>query len=222
MRYRALLFTSLIVGVVSTISRSAILLTLLFVLFAMRTGLLDRVQSTLLAVAVPVLAAAVSAAYLLVLFALPEINQGDVLGRVLWFASAGREVDDSAASRFQAAAIAFEMFFQSPLLGHGYASTMRVAANLTPHNMYLMLAAEQGVVGLTLYLTFLGLIGTRARETMRGARLGERRREVGLALLAMFAFVAIQSLFSHNMLEHPSLFVAMPFLLAASSRSGES
>ena len=111
---------------------------------------------------------------------------GDTLGRIAMTA------DDSG--RWLAASRAWDLFVDSPWVGHGVAVEQqgRIA-----HNMYLSLAAEHGMLGL---LTYPGLIF---------ALLLRNRPALGMAAVCLVA-----GLTSHNLLEgEPSL---LCFALAAS------
>jgi len=110
----------------------------------------------------------------------------------------GQFVDDSVALRLGAQRVALEMFLDHPFVGVGagnypvlyqdYSKNLGVPAVATeffPHNLYLQVAAESGVVGL---LTFLPIIIgplVTLELTRRSAGVGEWRElafglEVGL------------------------------------------
>ena len=219
MRFRGLVLVALFLGVAATLSRSGIILSVLLVLFARKRRLLDRRQLGMLLSAVPVLALAFSFFYALML-TLPEVDIENVNGRLLWFATGGREVDDSASQRIQVAKAALDMFLESPVLGQGFAASLRDPI-MEPHNMYLMLAAEQGIVGLAVYAAFLYLIVSRGTRLVRESGDDIRRVEQGMALIAMGGFIAIQSLFSHNVLDQPTFYLVLSSLLAVSSRPAD-
>lgn len=218
-RFRGLVLFVLFAGVAATFSRSAIILSILLVLFASRSGLLDRRQLGVLLTAVPLLALALVSLYGFML-TLPGVDIENINGRLLWFATGGSEVDDSASSRIQAAMAALEMFLDAPILGQGFAASLR-DRTMEPHNMYLMVAAEQGVVGLAVYAVFLYLIFARGRAVLRGPGVDVHRTERGMALVAMAGFIAIQSLFSHNILDQPTFFVALSALMTGDDRPSD-
>jgi O-antigen ligase len=93
--------------------------------------------------------------------------------------------NESTTERAGVAAMAFELFLSSPLVGHGFASTFEWALGQSTHNIYLLSMAEGGLVGLIVYLTLIGYLSLRAR---------------GIAVLVA-AIVLLQGLFNHNILD---------------------
>ena len=69
---------------------------------------------------------------------------------------------------------------------------------LTPHNMYLLVLSEQGLIGAVAFAAFLaGLMGAawrRTRRVMVGHRPAGRRTDGGLASVAAVGIVAITAL----------------------------
>lgn len=107
----------------------------------------------------------------------------------------GASTDDRLALISRAA----EVFFDHPLFGAGLASTQEWDAAQRPHDTFLYLAAEGGLLGLMLFVSLLWVLW--------GLTRGEDRLIV--VLFGVF------SLFSHNALEKPELFLLLA--LAVSS-----
>lgn len=96
-----------------------------------------------------------------------------------------------AAGRYDRYAQAWALFAESPLVGHGYGATqapawidmvpdLRTAADVvSPHNEYLALLADVGLVGTVAYLLPLVFVLFRATA-------GGRRRFAWYAVLSMF------------------------------------
>lgn len=107
--------------------------------------------------------------------------------------------DDSAASRMIAASMAFDVFQDHIWFGQGIGFTREWAYSVMPHNMYLITAAEGGIIGLILLVWFFGLLW----------RMGDK---IGKLLVAGIAFY---SFFSHTMLTQPSILVFFALIVAS-------
>ena len=127
--------------------------------------------------------------------------------------------DDSIEDRIYPAIRAWEMFLDAPITGKGVGVTSRPSLGDGTHNMYLLLMAEQGVVGLLLYLSLIGLL------TWRGWTLSHEPGDplavdVGRAMLLYAAFIAVYGFFSHSILEEPHGIFLMAFITAAGFHNG--
>jgi O-antigen ligase len=98
-----------------------------------------------------------------------------------------RDANDDT-SRLDVVFFALDHFFENPLLGHGIGYT-KMWGEIPPHNMYLMMAVEHGILGVLIYPSFLLLITRKAR--------GETRY---LAICTL-TFLLIWGFFSHKILE---------------------
>lgn len=108
--------------------------------------------------------------------------------------------DASTNQREEVARKAWEWIQQAPVLGHGLGAAYSWDADVAPHNMYLSLMVDQGVLGS---LIFIGLAWVVAIQSRRNWVLG-----VVLLLLGFF---------SHNILEDRSLMLC---LALASTQEG--
>ena len=113
--------------------------------------------------------------------------------------------DSSLVGRMGVAEKSFEVFQNHPWFGAGLGYT-KEWEYIEPHNMYLMMAAEGGVVGVSLFIALLVILW---RET----------DSIGRILVVLFA---MRSLFSHNMLEQPIMliFIALVALSYPDTRGG--
>ncbi len=131
--------------------------------------------------------------------------------------------DPSLVERAAAQQIAGTMFLDRPVFGSGpstfaheiyeYASRspdLLIGVTTAPHNLYLQIAAEAGVVGLFGWLAmYLGICGLAVRSVLRlageretGSR-GRPTRALAAAALAAAVGWAITSLFLHLALIRP-------------------
>jgi O-antigen ligase len=114
----------------------------------------------------------------------------NILNRLDFFQSF--EINDfSALERLEVMDAAVNLFFQNPLLGAGVGSTSLWSYKVGPHNQILVLAAENGIIGLLLW-------GSLAMILWRGHYFQDRTFQH----TACFIFIAM-SMFTHNILEFP-------------------
>lgn len=213
MRFRALVLVAAVIGIAPTSSRSGVVYAGIVLLGAIFLRLLSRAQILVMLVAVPVLIAGTSIYYDAIMTASDITRLDKIVMRLAWFEDAAED-DGSAASRKEAAAQARDMFLAKPVTGHGIGATSLASAIDEPHNMYLKLAAEQGVTGFVLYVLFIGLLYQRGRGLARRATVREER-DIGNALILYAAFFAVYGIFSHNVLEEPHGILAIAFLISA-------
>ncbi len=75
---------------------------------------------------------------------------------------------------------------QFPLLGYGLGLSMSVSANhFLPHNDYIRALVEQGLVGLVILLSMIGVQGVRLVQLLRRAPCGSAQHNLCLILLAI-------------------------------------
>ncbi|MBW1880312.1 MAG: O-antigen ligase family protein [Deltaproteobacteria bacterium] len=113
------------------------------------------------------------------------------------------EIDGSLVDRAIAARAAIELFLDHPFLGVGVGMFRRAATAATsgamvvktPHNTYLWIASEQGLLGLTVHAWLFYRIGRRAWRNVRmahtpawkSAAIGFLASMVAAAIMAMTA-----------------------------------
>jgi O-antigen ligase len=109
------------------------------------------------------------------------------------------------------AIIAWEMFQERPLLGHGYGRylahnkefaqdpswgmPLSTAAPYIQHNIFLSILVDCGLVGLTFYSVLLGYWSWRAWSIYRDRRLSNERREFGFCTIALLLGYVINGMF---------------------------
>lgn len=208
----------MMIGVIPTVSRSAIGLAGLAILALVSLGLINRRQ-----IAVTVLGVV---GLIPIVFFLYVADAGDLYidifrERVEFFLSFGQILDESAVERRLVATIAWDKFSESPFFGYGLgASALSTVAGTVAgtHNMYLALLVEQGVVGGALYCILVLLIFGKGYRLFRERMNTAECRDIGAAILTMSAYVAVAGLFTHNLLERPSILFLLAILIAAASR----
>jgi len=182
-------------AILVTFSRSAILALglLVFLLLPLKGELTSRQVITLLLGLGSIFLLVSSLEVISALAAGRGMNEVNLLQRLEWFQSLGREGDFSSDQRLQVAEAAWKSFLDSPLWGHGLSERDFLVAGVGSHNIYLQHLAQHGVLGLFLFPTVVFIAARSAPPSIR------------------LSFVSIQlfsGFFSHNMLDsYPSLFI---------------
>jgi O-antigen ligase len=122
----------------------------------------------------------------------------------------GGELDASAESRLDLWRTCFSLFLKSPLFGVGYDTFDLNSHRDDPHNTYMEILAEQGIVGITLFLLMLVL------TYASGAWLQKYSSDpffkgLGLAACLMVIACAVTNLFGDrwSYMEPSALFFVM-------------
>ena len=110
--------------------------------------------------------------------------------------------DSSVVGRAAVAFKSLDVFQQHPWFGAGLGYT-REWNSIAPHNMYLMMAAEGGMLGLAIFIALLVI-------------LWRNTDSIGKILVFLFA---VRSISSHNMLDQPTTLILL--VLVALSYSGK-
>ena len=127
----------------------------------------------------------------------------------LAFLTGGGASDVSTSERQQVAAKAWEMFGEEPLLGHGTGSSLLLEGfDIGPHNMFLVMLAEHGVIGfLVIPALLVAMLYGANRKTMD-------------VTIPLTLFILLYSLFSHTVLDevHVILAIGLVASMVASER----
>ncbi len=116
----------------------------------------------------------------------------------------GRFDDASSLQRVRVVFVNLERFAEHPLIGGGLGSASVVDS---PHNEFLLLMAELGVLPAVFYAIFLGLLFVRLRQIAP--------REERQVLLAAYAYAVSYLMFTHNALNTKSYLIMLALLCAA-------
>jgi O-Antigen ligase len=201
-----------LVGVVMTFSRGAMLGWLLVMGIFYKSELISRKQSIIWVASILGISF-LFGSFLSTIFDLDELqrsglvtaNFDNIRERLEWFQNPKSE--DSADSRLEVVVIAWRMFGDHPLLGNGLASTDNLNNwGISTHNMYLVHIADHGILGIFILPALVFAVTWKAQ--------GESRD----IALAFSAFILIWGFFSHNILEERYILVSFS-LMAAMNRS---
>lgn len=179
--WRMPLFLVTMIGIATTFSRQGFIGLALVFLWTMRRRAVGRWSTTV----------GIVGAALLLVFAIGFATSNELLNENT---AARLRFGGGDSGRLELARKAWQMFLASPLAGNGLGATRIWEEDHSTHNMFLTLAAEQGILGL-LALPALG-----------AALVWMRRGSAGFVLLLMvFGF------FTHNLLDsrHTLLLIAL-------------
>jgi hypothetical protein len=212
-RLRGLLLVSAVFGVAATFSRGAFVMVFVALAGSVWLKLLKRAQGLLLVVALPLLVGGVSLSYDYLIDKSENRHLHNIVQRLNWFQDTGDE-DIAVEGRKFGARQAWQIFLENPLTGKGTGATSLTIQQEGPHNMYLLLMAEQGMLGLALYVSLWLILMRQGRRIARSACTAhDQDIGKGLALLAMY--MATYGFFSHNVLEEPHTMFLLAFAAAA-------
>ena len=113
----------------------------------------------------------------------------------------------SANGRLELWSQAYDLFLESPLFGIGTGGFSGVTAAFYPHNLFLEVAVELGVVGLALLIAVLAF---GARGLISAWKSGaERNRLDGALVLSLFGAALLNSQFSGAIQTNSSVWLAL-------------
>jgi O-antigen ligase len=111
---------------------------------------------------------------------------------------------------------AIKLFAQRPWLGGGTNSySQRTKLDEYPHNIFLEIISENGLIGLLVFLGFLGSIvwaGFRYLAIHR-IRLDPHERAIGLAVLTVSLILLVEKQFSYSLTMHKELFAFLGIIV---------
>ncbi|HEX8088144.1 MAG TPA: O-antigen ligase family protein [Blastocatellia bacterium] len=212
-RYRVL-FASLVgLGVLLTLSRSAAIGWFITILALIKTGQISLRRSILIGCTlVTVTLAAAVWQWNKIEYQLEDLGvlNPNTTMRLDWFNNMDAS-DFSATERKQVAEFGWEMFSDSPIVGHGVGASIDWSYERSSHNEYLNMMVDHGIVGFFI-LPLLALA-----TTWRGR--GEAR-QIGFAFTA---FILYFGFFSHNILNERPVLMTFALLssMVMSSREGQ-
>jgi len=208
---RARLRDMILMGVVAvlvfcTLSRGGLLLYLflaaayLAILFRPDRRLLRRTASTLLLLVVVVPVAWVGIRYMV---QTQEFFGTTYFARRMSMFSGEAELVPEGEARVVLARYYLDLALQAPILGHG-AGHDRLHHIGSPHNMYLQLWVNYGLLGVGLYVALL---------VLSAVHFARRHFPAGAVFIAL---VALSGLFTHNLMDAPVFPLMLGVLLSVS------
>jgi O-antigen ligase len=211
-RLRGLLLITAVFGVAATFSRGAFVMISVALLGAIWLKLVKRAQGIVLILTLPLLILGVSTSYEYLAAASENRSINRVVERLNWFKDTGDE-DVAVEGRKYGASQAWQLFLDRPVTGHGPGVASLAVRQEGPHNMYLLLMAEQGILGFILYVSLFVTLLRRGRRIARYAQT-MHERDAGSAVVLYGLFLATYGFFSHNVLEEPHTIFLLAFVVA--------
>lgn len=131
----------------------------------------------------------------------------------------GELLNEPAAGRSTHWAAAWDMFFASPVLGHGPHTFALFHQHPWTHNLYLQTLAEQGILGLICLLALLAW-GIRTSLKTRLDGVSKDIRELGSAVSGSLAGFCISSVVELSLLRHWVVIVFFTLLAVVARLDG--
>ena len=195
-RYRRYFCLIIGVAVVTTFSRSSVIMWLVAT-YGLGQSNLFRLSRK----AVTAMVAAVMALILVIQFGENIVTAFD-LDRYLSEQARLRlhfdyKTDGSTQGRLQVANKSWELIEQSPWVGHGLGSHEIGKTRVEPHNMFLLEGVEMGVFGVLAYLALFIVLW---------------RKKAGISTVFVTTLF-YASFFSHNLLDYPAIWLTFALLI---------
>lgn len=206
-RYRVPLFLLCGAGALATFSRSSIIgwVLILPLLVFKRTLPKSTIITTALGVGLCLVFVGAFENYLNSRQEL-DAASSNILSRLDFFSSFKFD-DDSSEERADVIRAGWELFLQDPVFGAGAGATQFWSQRGSTHNQLLLFAAEYGIFGVGLWVWLLLILWNGKFFEDRGLQL---------AMVFMFAFM---SMFTHQMLDAASYWLAT-FAMVSVRRTG--
>jgi hypothetical protein len=182
-----------LIGVILTLSRGGLLAWIALTIFASLRGLLPKWYLMIIFIL------ALCVIFLNEIFfntfgdLIPDWDK-NVQMRMEWIFGRANLVGESAGDRMGAAAQAWSIYWENPLLGHGLGSMDQLMGDVGTHNMILRHMLEYGILGVLIFPLFIimCIVATGSIKNMYW-------------LLLVGTVIFLLGLFSHNLLEQGSL-----------------
>ncbi len=129
------------------------------------------------------------------------VLNNNVLARLDWFQSL-ESSDDSSMERKEVAELAWKMFGDKPILGHGVGASIEWTEERSSHNQYLNMMVDHGILGF-LFLPLLVL-----------AIMWRAQGKIKYLSYAFAAFVLFWGFFSHNIFGERYILISFSLLAA--------
>jgi O-antigen ligase len=122
----------------------------------------------------------------------------------------------SFKNRLERYEAAIKLFTQRRWLGGGTNSfAQRTKFDRYPHNIFLEIVSENGLIGLLVFLGFLGSVAWAGFRylAMHRIRLAPHEKSIGLAVLAVSLALLVEKQFSYNLTMHKELFTFLALIV---------
>ena len=180
--------------------RGPFIAAVLGLLFYFYLGFVKRISPKFRIISMIVLAVIISAFYF----------YGDLLPHIFAYSPMAIMEGQSTTIRLELYSLSRELFFQNPILGVGTGGFSQLSGSGGyPHNIFLEILSENGLVGIMIFLAFISLI------TIYGTKLialftsysTEFRQKIALMVLAIALALFVGRQFSYGLTMHKDLLV---------------
>jgi O-antigen ligase len=183
------------VGVFSTFSRAGFVISFLSVTWLIFTG---YIKASKLATFYIILSTVVAITLMQVVLAPEGVTVDRYLKKDALIRIRLPVNDESIKGRLSQLNRGIDLMKESPIYGYGLGATDIGSTKVSPHNMFVKLGVEQGIIGIILYVTLLLYI------FIMGPAINK--------LLSLVLFTA--SWFSHNIYDYPATWISVIIVLS--------
>jgi len=208
LKYRAPIFILLGAAILMTFSRSSIIAWVLLWPILIFKKILPKFALIFIAITIGI-SLVLLGSFENYLHAREEFDGalGNILSRLDFFSNFKLN-DDSSEERADVIRAGWNLFLQNPIFGAGAGATRFWSHRGSTHNQLLLLAAEYGILGIALWIWLLGILWQGKFFENRGLQF---------AMVFLFAFM---SMFTHQMFDSASYWLATFALVSVGRNSG--
>lgn len=208
-KFKTIFLLATLLGIIPTFSRAGIAFWFIVVFLLSWAEIIARKK--LLIVSAVILASIIIMLPILIFYINANIDNGgsNIINRLNFFTSKDYVVDTSQEERLSIAIAAFNHFSDNPLFGEGigFFGSGNWGYRVFPHNIYLLLMVEHGIIGL--FILPLLLLSTIWKST------GEARK----ISLVFSTYILLIGFTNHNILFSWNILVAFSTIAAMSFKS---
>jgi len=206
-QWREVYLLVILFGVLTTFSRSAILLyAIILVIYFVKKKINRKKVLIYIGIAISFLTTAIAS--VIGYLKNNDISTSNIEGRIAFILSLGQEGQNhSSDERLWIVQKAFEIYTQNPFFGNGFAATRVWEYPVSPHNFYATSLAEYGLLAILILPLLLYMVKINAQGMI-----------LQTAYIFIF-FIAIKSIFTHNILESIFYIFCFSLMFAMSENS---
>lgn len=186
-RYRMLLLSVVGAGIILTFSRGAIIAWVLVYLFFQFTGTISK-KVFVFVIALLVIMPILVGGFKYYLEGRQDLQSGDknIFSRLDSVQSLSIE-DYSSQDRLLLLENGWDLFLENPLIGVGCGATPELLGGQGPHNEFVMVAAEYGILGIALWIALAIIL-------WNGNYFKEKKFQYAVTIMFI-----VSTMFTHNM-----------------------
>lgn len=152
-KYKEIFTISIIIGIIITFSRGAILSVFIIMIIMLHGKILSFRNLSIILFLIVLFLPMIASSMINIALEDEQFNISNIMKRIDWFQTFGKASDFSARERTMVALKSIEYMDMEPLLGIGIS---RLGSWTTlPHNMYFLFGVRYGILGIMIYPIFV-------------------------------------------------------------------